>query len=86
MYYCINDYGFIPGEHPFKHTNCDDFEQKDSDNLYCASSENGSETEMKCLSCIYAEFGPDGCWCSEAESFVCTKLMNNCKHFMCEKE
>jgi len=66
MYYCINDKCFIPGEHPFKHTNCDDFEQKDSNILSCVSSENGSETEMKCLSCIYAEFGPDGCWCLKA--------------------
>lgn len=86
MYYCINDKCFIPGEHPFKHTNCDDFEQKDSNILSCVSSENGSETEMKCLSCIYAEFGPDGCWCLKAKSFVCTRLMNNCKYFECEKE
>ena len=92
MYYCINDYRFIPGEHPFKHTNCDDFEQKDSNNLYCVSSDSVSETGDKddktspCLSCVYADFGPDGCWCSEAESFVCTKLMNNCKYFEREKE
>lgn len=82
MYYCINDKGFIPGEHPFKHTNCDDFEQKDSDNLYCVSetTEKDDKTNL-CLSCEHADFGPDGCWCSEAESFVCTKLMNNCKYF-----
>lgn len=90
MYYCINDKGFIPGDHPFKHTNCDDFEQKDSDNLYCVSNESGSETAEKddkislCLSCEYADFGPGGCWCAKAESFVCTKLMNGCKYFSAE--
>lgn len=82
MYYCINDKGFIPGEHPFKHTNCDDFEQKDSDNLYCVSEtvEKDDKTNL-CLSCEHADFGHDGCWCLKAESFVCTKLMNNCKYF-----
>ena len=81
MYYCTLDYRFIPVEHPFRHTDCNDFEQKDSNILNCVSSESDSETEMKCLSCTYADFGPDGCWCSVAKSFVCTKLMNNCKYF-----
>lgn len=87
MYYCINDKGFIPGEHPFMHTDCDDFKQKDSDNLYCVSetTEKDDKTSL-CLSCEHADFGPDGCWCLKAESFVCTKLMNNCKYFKCEKE
>ena len=85
IYYCSLDNRFILGEHPFKHTDCDDFEQKDSDILSCVSDESVSETKEKCSSCVYADFGPDGCWCSEAESFVCTKLMNNCKHFMREK-
>lgn len=87
MYYCINDSCFIPGDHPFKHTNCDDFEQKDSNSLYCVSetTEKDDKTSL-CLSCEHADFGPDGCWCLKAESFVCTKLMNNCKYFMCEKE
>ncbi len=82
MYYCINDKGFIPGEHPFMHTDCDDFEQKDSNNLYCVSeiTEKDDKTNL-CLSCEHADFGPDGCWCLKAESFVCTKLMNNCKYF-----
>lgn len=82
IYYCINDKGFIPGEHPFMHTDCDDFKQKDSANLYCVSEtvEKDDKTSL-CLSCEHADFGPDGCWCSEAESFVCTKLMNNCKYF-----
>ncbi len=88
MYYCVLDYRFIPGEHPFRHTDCDDFEQKDSNILSCAStSESVSKTTKKddktslCLSCGHADFGPDGCWCDKAESFVCTKLMNNCKYF-----
>lgn len=82
MHYCINDNCFIPGEHPFKHTDCDDFEQKDSKNLYCVSetTEKDDKTNL-CLSCEYANFGPDGCWCAKAKSFVCTKLMNNCKYF-----
>ena len=84
MHYCVS-VGFgkvIPGEHPFKHTDCDDFKQKDLDNLYCVS-ETGEKDDEKslCLSCEHADFGPDGCWCSEAESFVCTKLMHNCKYF-----
>lgn len=82
MYYCINDSCFIPGEHPFKHTNCDDFEQKDSDNLYCVSETAAKDDKTSlCLSCEHADFGPDGCWCTKAKSFVCTKLMNNCKYF-----
>lgn len=87
MYYCTLDYRFIPGEHPFKHTNCDDFEQKDSDNLYCVSetADKDDKTSL-CLSCEHADFGPDGCWCAKAKSFVCTKLMNNCKYFEREKE
>lgn len=84
MYYCINDNHYIPAAHPFKHTNCGDFEQKDSNNLYCASetTEKDDKTSL-CLSCEHADFGPDGCWCAKAKSFVCTKLMNNCKHFKC---
>ena len=87
IYYCINDKGFIPGDHPFEHTNCDDFEQKDSNSLYCVSetTEKDDKTSL-CLSCEHADFGPDGCWCAKAKSFVCTKLMNNCKYFECEKE
>ena len=82
MYYCINDNHYIPAAHPFKHTNCGDFEQKDSNNLYCVSEtiEKNDKTSL-CLSCEHADFGPDGCWCLKAESFVCTKLMNNCKYF-----
>ena len=82
IYYCINDKGFIPGDHPFEHTNCDDFEQKDSNSLYCVSetTEKDDKTSL-CLSCEHADFGPDGCWCAIAKSFVCTKLMNNCKYF-----
>lgn len=82
IYYCINDKCFIPGDHPFEHTNCDDFEQKDSNNLYCVSetTEKDDKTSL-CLSCEHADFGPDGCWCAIAKSFVCTKLMNNCKYF-----
>lgn len=88
-YYCVSvGLGkIIPGEHPFRHTDCYDFEQKDSNILSCASSESVSETTKKddktslCLSCGHADFGPDGCWCAIAKSFVCTKLMNNCKYF-----
>lgn len=82
MYYCINDNHYIPAAHPFKHTSCGDFEQKDSNNLYCVSetTEKDDKTSL-CLSCEHADFGPDGCWCLKAESFVCTKLMNNCKYF-----
>jgi hypothetical protein len=82
MYYCINDNHYIPAAHPFKHTNCGDFEQKDSHNLYCVSEtvEKDDKTSL-CLSCEHADFGPDGCWCAKAKSFVCTKLMYNCKYF-----
>ena len=82
MYYCINDNHYTTTVHPFKHTDCDDFEQKDSKNLSCVSetTEKDDKTSL-CLSCEHADFGPDGCWCLKAESFVCTKLMNNCKYF-----
>jgi hypothetical protein len=82
MYYCINDNHYIQASHPFKHTNCHDFEQKDSNILSCVSetTEKDDKTNL-CLSCEHADFGPDGCWCLKAESFVCTKLMNNCKYF-----
>lgn len=82
MYYCINDNHYILASHPFKHTDCHDFEQKDSKHLHCVSeTTEKDDTASPCLSCMYAEFGPDGCWCLKAESFVCTKLMNNCKYF-----
>ena len=86
IYYCTLANHFIQGEHPFMHTYCDNFEQNDSNILQCVSSESSSKTEEKCLSCMYADFGPDGCWCAKAESFVCTKLMNNCNYFERETE
>ena len=94
MYYCVSDGlgKIIPDEQPFNHTDCHDFEQKDSNILSCVTDKDVSETETTkdhkslCLSCEHADFGPDGCWCAKAKSFVCTKLMNNCKHFKCEKE
>ena len=37
--------------------------------------------EPKCMTCAYAEFGPDGCYCQIVSRFVCTKLMGDCKHY-----
>lgn len=93
MYYCVSDGlgKIIPDEQPFNHTDCHDFEQKDSNILSCVTDKDVSETETTkdhkslCLSCEHADFGPDGCWCAKAKSFICTKLMNNCKYFECEK-
>ena len=87
MYYCISDKGFIPGEHPFKHTDCDDFEQKDSKNLYCVSSDSVSETETiedrrsLCLSCVNAEFDKDGCYCKHLVRFVKCIGCKSCKYY-----
>jgi hypothetical protein len=87
MYYCINDNHYIPALHPFKHTNCDDFEQKDSNNLYCVSNEDVSETETiedgrsLCLSCVNAEFDKDGCYCKHLVRFVKCIGCKSCQYY-----
>ena len=80
----------IPGERPFKHTGCDDFEQKDSENLSCVSDESDLETETiedrrsLCLSCVNAEFDKDGCFCKHLVRFVKCVGCKSCQYY--EKE
>ena len=87
MCYCIIGKGFIPGEHPFKHTDCDDFEHKDSNNLHCVSNEDVSETETVedhrslCLSCVNAEFDKDGCYCKQLVRFVKCIGCKSCQYY-----
>lgn len=87
MYYCINDNHYITASHPFKHTDCNDFEQKDSNNLYCVSNEDVSETETiedcrsLCLSCVNAEFDKDGCYCKHLVRFVKCIGCKSCQYY-----
>ena len=87
IYYCISDKGFIPGDHPFEHTNCDDFEQKDSKNLHCVSDKDVSKTETTkehkslCLSCVNAAFDKDGCFCGAVCHHVVTKGCKSCVYY-----
>jgi hypothetical protein len=87
MYYCTLDNHFIPGEHPFRHTDCHDFEQKDSNNLSCVSNEDASKTETTkehkslCLSCVNAEFDKDGCYCKAVCHHVVTKGCKSCVYY-----
>ena len=80
IYYCINDKGFIPGGHPFMHTDCDDFKQKDSDTLYCVS-ETIEDNKSLCLSCVNAEFDKDGCFCGAVCHHVVTKGCKSCVYY-----
>lgn len=87
MYYCTLDNHFISGEHPFTNTDCDDFEQEDSDNLSCVSNEDVSETKTTkdhqslCLSCTNAEFDKDGCFCGAVCHHVVTKGCKSCVYY-----
>jgi hypothetical protein len=87
IHYCTLDNHFISGEHPFKHTDCDDFEQKDSNNLYCVSNGDVSGTETTkdhrslCLSCVNAEFDKDGCFCGAVCHHVVTKGCKSCIYY-----
>ena len=87
MYSCTLDNHFIPGEHPFRHTDCPDFEQKDSNNLHCVSDKDVSKTETTkehkslCLSCANAEFDKDGCYCKAVCHHVVTKGCKSCVYY-----
>ena len=89
MYYCVSDGlgKIIPDEQPFNHTNCHDFERKDSKHLSCVSDKDVSKTETTkdnkslCLSCTNAAFDKDGCFCGAVCHHVVTKGCKSCVYY-----
>ena len=61
--------------------------KKDSNNLYCVSNEDVSETETiedrrgLCLSCVNAEFDKDGCYCKRLVRFVKCIGCKSCQYY-----